>query len=117
MHFGFMNVIVLHSVHRHVSATHAAIFRVVRAAVIQIYFVVCRNHYTIKYQTVCIVFKYGVVRTCCKCIRNIALTTLKMPHEWPKDVCGHYVIQLHSWKQREFVCLLINFMNLISNFN
>jgi hypothetical protein len=33
MHFGFMNVILLHSDHGHVLATHVAIFRVVRARV------------------------------------------------------------------------------------
>jgi hypothetical protein len=36
MHLGFMNVISLHSDHRHVSATHVAIYRVVRGT-IQIY--------------------------------------------------------------------------------
>ena len=36
MHFGFMNIILLHINHRHVSATHMAIFRVVSAR-IQIY--------------------------------------------------------------------------------
>jgi hypothetical protein len=28
MHFGYMNVFLLYSAHRHVSATHVAIFRV-----------------------------------------------------------------------------------------
>jgi len=37
MHFAFMNVILLYSNHRHVSATHVAIFRVVSAR-IQTYF-------------------------------------------------------------------------------
>jgi len=36
MHFGFMNIILLHSNHRHVSATHVGIFGVVSAR-IQIY--------------------------------------------------------------------------------
>jgi len=36
MHFGFMNVILLYSDHRHVSATHMAIFRLVGAK-IQLY--------------------------------------------------------------------------------
>jgi hypothetical protein len=30
MHFGFMDVILLHSGYQHVSATHVAIFTVVR---------------------------------------------------------------------------------------
>jgi len=33
MHFGFMNVISLHSGHLHVSATHVAIFRVVKGTI------------------------------------------------------------------------------------
>jgi len=32
MHFGFMNVILLCSDHRHVSVTHVAIFRVASAS-------------------------------------------------------------------------------------
>ena len=33
---------------------------------------------------------------------------LRESHEWPKHVGGHYVIQLHSLKQREFVCFFLN---------
>ena len=33
MHCGIINVILLHTDHRHVSATHVAIFRVVRASI------------------------------------------------------------------------------------
>jgi len=33
MHFGFMDVILLHSGHQHVSATQADIFRVVRTRI------------------------------------------------------------------------------------
>jgi len=33
MHFGSMNVILLHSGHQRVSATHVAIFRVVRTRI------------------------------------------------------------------------------------
>jgi len=47
MQFGFMNVILLHSDHRHVSATHVVIFRVVSAR-IQNIFIVCRDHSTAK---------------------------------------------------------------------
>jgi hypothetical protein len=46
MHFGFINATLLDSDHRHVSGTHAAIFRVVSAR-IQIY-LVCRVQYTLK---------------------------------------------------------------------
>jgi hypothetical protein len=42
-----MNVILLHSDHRHVSATHVVIFSVVSAR-IQNIFIVCRDHYTDK---------------------------------------------------------------------
>jgi len=33
MHFGFINVILLRNDHLHVSATHVAIFRLVRARI------------------------------------------------------------------------------------
>jgi len=33
MHFGFIDVILLHSGHRHVSVTHVAIFRVARTGI------------------------------------------------------------------------------------
>jgi len=33
MHFGFMNVTLSHSGHQHISAYHAAVFRVVRARI------------------------------------------------------------------------------------
>ena len=33
MHCGFINVILLHSDHQHISAIHVAIFRVVRASI------------------------------------------------------------------------------------
>jgi len=33
MHFGFMDVILLHSGHQHVSVTHVAIFRAVRTKI------------------------------------------------------------------------------------
>jgi len=33
MHFGVMDVILLRSGHRHVSATHVAVFRVVRTRI------------------------------------------------------------------------------------
>jgi len=40
MHFGFMNVILLYSDRRHVSATHVAVFRVASArihSIVQLY--------------------------------------------------------------------------------
>jgi len=33
MHFGFMNVILLYYGHRHVTATHVAIFRVLKTRI------------------------------------------------------------------------------------
>jgi len=42
-----MNVTLLHSNNRHVSATHVAIFRVLRART-QIQLVTCPNHSTVK---------------------------------------------------------------------
>jgi len=33
MHFGFMDVILLHSIHQHVSVTHVAIFRAARTKI------------------------------------------------------------------------------------
>jgi len=47
MWVGFMNVILLHGDHGHVSATHVVIFRVVSTR-IQNIFLVCRNHSTAK---------------------------------------------------------------------
>jgi len=47
MHFGFVNVISLYGDYRHVSATHVAIFRVLRAR-IQNIFIMRRYHAMVK---------------------------------------------------------------------
>ena len=50
IHFGLMNVILLHNDNRHVSATHVAFFRVVRARIkIHLF---CRDHYVVNNRTV-----------------------------------------------------------------
>jgi hypothetical protein len=48
MHFGFMNVILLHSDHQPVSTTHVVIFRVVSSR-IQIYVPVFTTHVALTY--------------------------------------------------------------------
>jgi hypothetical protein len=47
MNFDFMNAILLHNDHRHVAATHLAVFRVVKCQNTNI-FRVSRDHSTVK---------------------------------------------------------------------
>jgi len=70
MHFGFMNVILLHNDHRHVSVTNVAIFRVVNAK-LQIYL----------WEDI---------------FEDIHLLFCRWPHGCPKHAGGHYVIKSHS---------------------
>jgi len=73
MRFGFMNVILLHSDHRHVSATHVVIFRVVSSR-IQNIFIVCRNHHTDKTHILLVKIRLNgktVTRTKCQMFKMV----------------------------------------------
>jgi len=77
MHFGFMNVILLHKYPPICFGHSCGHFQGGDSNNNTNIFIMCRDQSIVKSHAVGMVFKYGVFPTYCKCIRIIAVTSLK----------------------------------------
>jgi len=88
MHFVVWNVILLYSSHRHVSATHVAVFRVVSAR--KHIFLECQYHSTVKIG----IMTHNSFKHRCTFIKTLIIVYIKIRWLLHVSVYDHHSVRL-----------------------